>query len=411
MPSKYNTLVDDFKRAVKRIPFHREISANENTLCEQKNDLLNAYNILITYCKEIFESLKQEDKGNLIENLKGFRNKFHKCLTRIKFKVEYTLGSENNIFLTITESNITKVEMEAVEFLRLCAQTINRNFTGDPLSLNSFINSIKLLETVQGNHEKILTQFITTKLEGKALESVPSTPKNVKEIIESLRNAIKPDSSKVIESKMLALRLDNTKLQDYTTQVEQFAENLQRSLIVEGISQLKAKSMAVEKTIEICKKSAKTDIVKAVIAASSFNDPKEVLAKFITESAEIKEHKVLAYGKNNSNHGNKYGNKNYYNNRGRGNNRGSFRGNFRGNYKGQHNNSYYRGNNRNYFQNNYRGNHNGYHNNSNNRYVRYAENISGPSETWRATIPTQPIQYPNQDNHQNNSQILPYHQS
>lgn len=36
----------------------------------------------------------------------------------------------------------------ATDFLRISAQTINKNYSGDPLSRDSFINSIELLESI-----------------------------------------------------------------------------------------------------------------------------------------------------------------------------------------------------------------------------------------------------------------------
>lgn len=55
---------------------------------------------------------------------------------------------------------------------------------------------------------------------------------------------------------MMALKLDNSKTVKFTNEAEKLAEALQRSLIVERIPQAKAKSMAVEKTVEMCRQTA-----------------------------------------------------------------------------------------------------------------------------------------------------------
>lgn len=69
--------------------------------------------------------------------------------------------------------------------------------------------------------------------------------------------------------------------------------------------------MAIDKTVEMCRQSAKTDLVRSVLAATKFNDPEEVIAKLITEQATSEtERQILAYqkyrGNKNQNHrGNK----------------------------------------------------------------------------------------------------------
>lgn len=74
--------------------------------------------------------------------------------------------------------------------------------------------------------------------------------------------------------------------------------------------------MTINKTVEMCRASAKTQLVKSVLASTKFDEPKEVLAKYIVEvtgeNKEAKEAQVLKY--------------NSYTNRGRGNGRGNFRG-------------------------------------------------------------------------------------
>lgn len=338
---------------------------------ELYNNLLKIQNQYTKCPKRKYLKETNLDKLKIINGIRlEFISKYTGDNSDLKLKFDKLFENtekliKENICKTEVDNKTDNFKMDQLEFLRLCAQTINKNYTGDPLSLAAFINSIKLLKSVMGTHEKILIQFILTKLEIKALECCPRDPKSVEEIILSLSDNIKPDSSKVIESKMVSLKLDSHKIENYVVEIEHLADALQRSLIVEGISQIKAKSMAVEKTVEICKKSANTDLVKAVIASSTFENPKEVLAKFITETAETRDAKIFSYRKYNNNHNRNYSHRN------NSKNNGYYRGNknHRGNY--QYNNQ-----NKNYFNTKWK----------NSKFVRYAENISGPSGALRADI-------------------------
>lgn len=100
--------------------------------------------------------------------------------------------------------------------------------------------------------------------------------------------------------------------------------------------------MAVDKTVDTCRKNARTDLVRSVLASTSFQDPKEVIAKFLTETTLSSEHQVMHYEK-------------FNNYRGNSNNRGSYRGRNRGRYKNNYNFSNSNQNNYNYNNKNGRG--------------------------------------------------------
>lgn len=208
------------------------------------------------------------------------------------------------------------------------------------------------------------------RLQGTAREAIVTTPETVDDIIRQLRANIKTESSKVIEGRILALRADKSSLTKFAEQAEALAEQFRRSLCVEGFSKEKAKEMAVEKTVEMCRRSAKNDTVKAVIAASKFNEPKEVVAKMIVEINNVKQdkpHNLYTHKFNRQNHGhNNNNNGRNFNNNDRtqrfNNNRQNGRSNWRNN---GHNNG---GNGNNRSQNNNRSNNNGQNNRSNQYY-------------------------------------------
>lgn len=297
--------------------------------------------------------------------------------------------------------------MDAAQVVSLISKLCPNNFSGDPLTLNSFITSIDLVVSVVGvNQPAIVFAYIKSKLTGKALEAIPDDVATVNGIKEALKAAIKPENSKVIAGKMSALRADNKNKTEFAKVAEELAEAFQRASISEGIPQAKSMEMAIDETIKMCRNNSKTDLVKGILAASKFDSPAEVVAKYLVESSnEIQEKQILAYRamkKNNYNGNNGRGRRNNGYNNGRGNynnnsnrynnnnnNNNGCNSNYRGrngNYRGNNNN--YRGNNRNNNNNNqgynnWRNNNNsGYNNgnNNNNRNVRYTENWESPQQ-------------------------------
>lgn len=292
----------------KNIPKKETTDAHINTITKEFNEI-----ILIT--SQHFDTL-QPDEQTLSNNLIDFlRDKIIRIFTRIKSKIKVPT-QKSLIDTTILNSDTDDDEeddmaQEPTDFLRLAAQTINKNYSGDPLALTAFINSIELLETVViPTNVDLLKRFILTKLEGKALEAVPANPATIVIIKDALKNCIKPDNSKIIEGRMLSLKNDNMTTQDFSKKAEELADALKRTLIVEGISEAKANEMTIDKTVEMCRATARTNLVKSVLASSTYTDSKTVIAKFLVESnIEAKEKQILTY--KSFRNDNRYKNNNY----------------------------------------------------------------------------------------------------
>ncbi|XP_036344361.1 putative uncharacterized protein DDB_G0289263 [Rhagoletis pomonella] len=252
-------------------------------------------------------------------------------------------------------------------FISLCASIINYN--GDLLALESFLDKISLIEDLaEENLTSTLIAFLKSKLEGKAREAIPIQVNSVSDIKSALRNRIKPDNSKVVAGKIAALHVNNNNYSDFAKRVEELSDSLERSLIIEGITQEKAHEMAVEQTVSVCRLNARSDLVKSILASTKFSDSKDVVAKLIVEqNNEVKERQVLSF-------------------RSRGNNtfrnsRGGYRGaNPTRNFIGYRNNRSFSSNNNNFNSYNsqrYRSaNGNRYHNNSNGSRVNSNNNTN-----------------------------------
>lgn len=301
-------------------------------------------------------------------------------------------------------------EMDQQAFLGFCAKQISNNYSGDPLELNAFVNSINLLKAVGATHLVILKTFLLTKLTGKALECIPDDVEDVDAIITALRANIKSDSSEVVAGKLLALRVKKGDFTEFTKQAEQLSEAFQRGLVMEGIPKEQARKMSVKKTVELCRKTARSDIVKSVISSTAYSTPSEVLAKLVTENdVATKEKKETDANRMKQQQGHNFRGNSRGNRFNRGNNRGNGRGNFgnNGNRFGSNfgnNRGQFQSQNQGQFQNrrgNFRGNGQNFRGNRNEHTIRFVTgNSMGPSH-GQMVPPQQYFQQQQQQNPQN----------
>ncbi|XP_067639439.1 bromodomain-containing protein DDB_G0270170-like [Eurosta solidaginis] len=261
---------------------------------------------------------------------------------------------------------------EKKSFINTCASIMRDNYSGDPLALGSFINKVELMEVFSNeNLTPTFIAFLKSKLEGKARGALPTHIESVNQIKEALCSEIRPDTSKVVAGKIAALRVTNNNFSEFSKQVEELSDSLERCLFIEGMTKAKAHEMAVEQTISVCRLNSRSDMVKSILASTTFKDSKDVVAKMIIErEQEVKERQVLAFRSRpiryNNFRGNSRNNSNF-----RYNNNSNFR--FNNNANRQHNNTnfrnnnYNRGNNRNYNRGNSNSNNNNNNRSGNNR--------------------------------------------
>lgn len=242
---------------------------SESTSNEHLNSSVNISDTLSDKLNSTQQVLEDNSEENSEDNLED------------NFEESSEHSSEND--------NPTMVQTKQ-DFIAIANRMINYKFDGDPLALDSFLDAIDLLDDLcEAANKPTMVKFIMTKLDGKARESILQTPATPADIVNQLKASIKPESSKVIEGRILALRADRTSLTKFAEQAEDLAEQFRRSLVVEGFSREKAKEIAIDKTIEMCRKSAKHSTVKSVLASASFKEPKEVIAKMIVEINNVKQ--------------------------------------------------------------------------------------------------------------------------
>lgn len=187
-------------------------------------------------------------------------------------------------------------DLSAFEFVDIASSVINQNYKGDPLGLQSFLDSINLLKSFVTNDklENMFLKFVLSKLEGSARDKIIGYPSNVDEIISILTSQIKHESSMIINSRIQAFIFDRVSLTIFSEKAEKLTESYHRALVMEGIPPTNALQMTIDKTVEMCRFSTQSNLVKMIMASSTFEDPKDAIATFIIETnTEIREKQLF----------------------------------------------------------------------------------------------------------------------
>lgn len=207
------------------------------------------------------------------------------------------INSDSEEYSSFTsDNNAEESDMNAQDLIKTGSALI-KSFNGDPIQLRSFVNNVKLVKSLcPVDLLPTLVLFVKGRLEGKALTFVDDNATTIEDIITKLTDKIQPDSSSVLEAKLAAIRFDNKNLTTFSAEIEKVSDMLTLTFINEGIPCDKANDMTVQKVVETCRKSARSDLVKSVLASSSFKTPKDVVSKFVTEIADQnKDKQFLAY--------------------------------------------------------------------------------------------------------------------
>lgn len=394
---EFAKLKEEFNKQCKRV-LKENVSKNPVKHVEYLTDIPKSYNSIISYVTRFYDSLDEKSRKDFQDERQNFIDK----ISQVYQKLGVTLATPVNLLdLLNIESIISNYEVNSGtrimaptaddkrKFIAQASQVITKNYDGDSLSLNSFINSVNLMRNLTDDeYMPLLIQFVITKLGESALECVPSNPRSLDEIIRGLRSNILPDTVDEIAGDLLALKFDRNKISDFTEQADKLSKAYKRALARRGIPLQTAQEMSVEKMIEVCLNLTQSSFVRSVLASKQFATPHQVVAAFAVRSKEDEKHKqVLAFqnhkrqsggGQNNRNQNGKKGNWQRNGNNQNNNYRG---GNSNSNGNGQNGRKYY--NNNNYNNNGNRNNNGGnrnnnYRNGGDNRNVRYAENCDAP---------------------------------
>lgn len=438
--NEWKIIKNEFERCAKLIKNYESRSLNDvDRINRYRDEIVEAYNTIVQYIGDNIVNFERRAQDIFLQKIDGVELILRNRLRTLHFEVEFppdrldlltsecikqitedtdeasgscvsAIASEADVSLEFDDNsnddlkNIEQVNLNANEngtdsslinnnspvsqanlimekpaFVALMAANIRHNFSGDPLTLPAFIASIDFLKELATTPDllTLLKKFVITKLEGRAAEMIPANVESVDELIKILRERIKHENSKVIEGRMMALRADRAKFQEYANQVEELADALRRTLISDGMPRELAERQVIDKTIDLCRSNTQNATVKSVLVSKKFEDAKEVVAEFIIQSNTVRqEAQVLSLRKYQGGHFN--GPRNFrrgnFNNRRNSRFSGRFNRNFNGN-RAQFNNDRGANNGRD------RGNERFQGGGNRSRNVRVAENATATQST------------------------------
>lgn len=287
-----------------------EISKVPSTLASYRAQIIPAYNTFVSFICDHYSSVEKRHQEVLEKHLDKAKEVFVKCLNNLKCVFE--LPSDK--FTQVNESKIGEVHsaiqsnqtgmthMSSVDLLDRVNRQFSQKFSGDPLGLTSFLDGVKILRrfATTDELETDLVDYLKSKLDGRAREVVSDEIDTVDEMIDVLRCRIKPENSRVIEGRFAALRYSFAKEDEFSEKAEKLAEALRRTLIVEGITPEKANEMTIRTTVDLCRRSTSSSLVKSALISKSFSDPKDVIATLVVENGScVREQQILKIEKMN----------------------------------------------------------------------------------------------------------------
>lgn len=289
-----------FQLIAKRI-IKTNVTSNIETRNTNKTELIATYNEFLICARKIWDSLDLDQREVIISQFQYFRDRLIRAFAILQCSCLVPSKLFTLIDVDVTDpdaENINiKMAQSPLDFIKLAASIV-KPFSGNPQNLDTFLNSVNLLENLTDNtNQNLLIPFIKTRLEDRALDYVPANPASVIEITNALKASIKRNPSSLIESKLDSLKLKSlANLDEFVQCADKLAHELRSTMITEGCTPTKADEMVKSKVTKLCRDSAITDTIKTIMACGSFNTYMDVLTKFSSEMSNVpRSSQILQY--------------------------------------------------------------------------------------------------------------------
>ncbi|KAK9680232.1 hypothetical protein QE152_g39265 [Popillia japonica] len=158
----------------------------------------------------------------------------------------------------IEDSEEETVALSTIEFFNLASKLVPLQFNGSFDKLQSFLDSLALLQANSEGHVDRALAFVETRLTGKDRDLI-NDDMTVDHILKALKSNIKGESSKVVSAKLLNLQQNFKDTSKFATEIESLATSLKTAYITEGVPNAVAQTYATDIAVQSLIKNAASE--------------------------------------------------------------------------------------------------------------------------------------------------------
>lgn len=294
--------------------------AKKETEDKHLTNIICEYNVLKSIYFDNYQLINKDFRLYLETLLTKSHDKLLKIFARLnikkipipELKIPQTELSDSE---SDTENN--EMAITAIEFINFVSKTVPE-YDGNPSNLQGFIDALNLVKANKGEHELSAVEVVKSKLKAPARNFITNET-TLQSIVDKLQASIKPESPKLIISKLNNLKQFNKNPNEYVKEIENLSTALKTAYITQGMSIDLAETYATENVLKSIKATSTDERLKIILEAGEFNSISEVTQKFLSVKSENNQPNVQINYFQRNNRPNRY-----YN-------RGSYRGSYNAN--------------------------------------------------------------------------------
>lgn len=299
-----NEILAESKRAIKKQVPKSLIVRNEI-----RDNLVKLYNSFTNTLADCWLKLSEAQRHDFKQTFLLIRDKIVRSFQSLGVRYRVPTSIVENINTQILDDeDISEEDTMALtinEFFNLASKLLPVQFDGSFDKLQSFLDSLTLLQANSDGHNDRAIAFVKTRLTGKARDLITDTM-TLDDIFVSLKNNIKGESSKIISAKLLSLRQNIKDTNAFATEIESLANMLKRAYISEGVPHAVSETYATDTTVKALSRNATSERTRLIMEAGTFTTVQEAITKLVSITNETNNNASVLYAKpfrpyNNSN--------------------------------------------------------------------------------------------------------------
>lgn len=300
-----DSIRNETKRAIKRqVP---KSLAVRNEIRDNLVELFNTFtSTLAVHWFKLGDNQKQQYKQIFLQIRDKIVRSFQ--ILDVKYKVPTSIIESINPKITENDTEDSEEEetmaLSTFEFFNLASKLVPLEFDGSVDKLQSFLDSLTLLQANSEGHTDRALAFIKTRLTGKARDLI-SDDMTLDDIVRTLKNNIKGESSKVVSAKLLTLKQNFKDTSKFAAEIESLAISLKKAYITEGVPNAVAQTYATDTAVKSLIKNAASERTRLVMEAGTFPTIQDAISKLVSIEADSNNSATVLYNT-------KRGHKNYH---------------------------------------------------------------------------------------------------